>query len=728
VIQHRRFAPFLALASILLLSLIPVAPAQSAAAPWTPPHVERIFGGPSRPGVAAWGLAFNPVTGEMLVGDYISSQVRRFTLDGEWIADLSNPELAISGVVSALAVEPRDGSTYVAVLGAAGSRDVRKYDADGNYLYAVDIAGNVAWLAVDEQGDVWIPGAFNGPRIHEYRFDDASKSATDLRSVGTIGSGPGQLGRLTGIDVDADGNVYVCDAGNGTVHVFGQNGAWRFDVGTKALFPGDMRGVVVDDDAGRLYVANSQKGTIEVFDLTGHHLSTMGGPGHGDGRFLDGPRQLTVTPDGHVWGADYAARRVEELTASGAFVSSFPDPPQPPDPAGLAVARGVAVDRANGDILVADNWNQRVQRFSSGGALLTVFGERGSFPPTGMNYPRSLAVDPATRNVWVANYEGDPDLMVYTPAFQQVRRIQTPRFVNDIEIAGGRAYVVVRHNALDDGSVLIYDTSTGALLGTCCTDPLSYLRGIAVDQETGNMWLTSDTSNRVFVVSEAGRLLRTLTMPGRAWGATIVGDVVYVADVVAHQVVAFDRSTYAMLGAFGTNGTLPDQMISPSGIDHDAAGNLYVVDADAARVQRFGWSALPASETVKPTVALDAPPASAPLRLRGTAADDTKVLQVEVQVRDPATGRYWNARATTWTTSVTWNRAVVWGGLAHPKWRFTLVPTVAGRTYAVKARARDVFGNVSAARSGSFSAGLTRKGCVPHLLSGYNSHTGGGAT
>jgi hypothetical protein len=99
------------------------------------------------------------------------------------------------------------------------------------------------------------------------------------------------------------------------------------------------------------------------------------------------------------------------------------------------------------------------------------------------------------------------------------------------------------------------------------------------------------------------------------------------------------------------------------------------------------------------------PPSEAPLRLGGTAADNTKVLQVEVQVQDPTSGRYWNAVAATWTTSATWNRAVVWGKLAGPTWRFTLVPTVAGRTYAVKARALDAFGNYSKVQSGSFSAG-----------------------
>jgi DNA-binding beta-propeller fold protein YncE len=689
-----------ALVAAVLLGL----PVAATAAPWTAPHVERIIGAPSRPGVGAWGLAYNPVTDEMIVGDYVSDQVRRYTRSGTWIADFSNPRGYIPGVVSAIAVDPRDGSTYVAVTGdGSDSLDVRKYDVNGNYIYGADLIGNITWLAVDDEGNVWAPGAFTGPGIHEYRFNDATKTATELRSVGTKGSDPGELNRLTGIAVDGGGNVYVCDVGNGNVHVFGPDGAWRFDIGNKSLFPGDLRGIVVNDAAQRLYVANSQVGTIEMFDLDGNHLATFGGLGSGDGEFLDGPRQLAITPDDHVWGADYASLRVEELTATGAFVNAFPDPAQPPDPAGLGSPRGVAVDPVTGDVLVADNWNQRIQRFAPDGTLLQVFGERGSFPPSGMNYPRSVAVDPATRNVWVGNYEGSPDLMVFTPDFHVVRHIVTPRFVNDVEISGDKAYVLVRRDGNKDGYVRVYDTATGALLRTCCTG-LGWLRGVGVDPNNGNLWLTADSGTHVYVVNSNGSLLQTLNVDSRPWGVTIVGDVVYVADTGAHRVIAFDRTSYARLGQFGTRGAKPGQMIGPSGIDHDAAGNLYVVEDDAARVQRFGWSAPPSPETVKPTIAWTVPGPAVPIVFTGTAADAGKVMVVDVQVQDPLTGKYWNARTATWGT-VLWNRAVVWGPLTSPSWRYTFVPAVAGHTYVVKARAIDASGNVSKVLSGSFTRG-----------------------
>jgi DNA-binding beta-propeller fold protein YncE len=476
------------------------------------------------------------------------------------------------------------------------------------------------------------------------------------------------------------------------VHVFGPTGDWRFDMGGPSLFPGDMRGIAVDDGADRVYVANSQAGTIEVFDTSGAHLSTFASLGTGPGQFRDGARQLTLTPDGHLWGADYANRRVEEFTGDGAFVGAFPDPPQLPDPAGFASARGVAVDPVTGDVLVADNWNQRVYRFAPDGTPLKAFGQRGTFLPDGMNYPRSIAVDPATRNVWVANYEGNPDLVVYTPNFDRVVRvIHVPRFVNDLEIVGGLAYLLVRRT----GSVMVYDAATGVLQRTCCTT-LGFLRGIAVDAVTGNMWLTSDATATTYVVSPGGAVLRTIAVDGRAWGVTIVGDVVYVADSKANEVIAFDRVTYARLGQFGTKGFLPGQLAGPSGIASDADGRLYVVEDDGARVDVFAPIPAPAPETVKPTLTMDQVPAGtpAPLRIAGTAVDASGVLQVEVLVQDTVTGRYWNARAGTWGNYL-WNHAVVWGPSTAVSWRFAATTTLGGRGYLVKVRAMDAVGLLS---------------------------------
>ena len=68
---------------------------------------------PGRPGVAAWGLAYNNVSGETVVGDYVSSQVRRYSLSRVHLSDFVNPKGSTEGVASAVAVRPRNGATYL---------------------------------------------------------------------------------------------------------------------------------------------------------------------------------------------------------------------------------------------------------------------------------------------------------------------------------------------------------------------------------------------------------------------------------------------------------------------------------------------------------------------------------------------------------------------------------------------------------------------------------------
>ena len=339
-----RLRTSIAIGALLLVSVTLSASPAASAATWQAPTLQRIVGGPSLPGLSAWGLAYNPVTGELLVGDYVANQVRRYSLDGTYLRDFFNPSGNVGGIGSAVAVDPRDGSSYLAVTGdGKTSKSVRKYDVNGNFLFDFNLAGSVTWLTIDNQGHLWTPEAFGGTRIHEWAVNDSTKSATSLLTFGSGGTGPGKLGRLNGIAVDAQGNVYVVDAGNGCVHAFSSNGTWRFDIGNKSLFPGDVRGIAVNDALGRLYVANSQAGTIEVFDLASNHLFSFGGLGQGPGQFADGARQLTITPDGHLWAADYADRRVEEFTADGSFLKDFPEPPQPPDAAGFSSAHGVSV-------------------------------------------------------------------------------------------------------------------------------------------------------------------------------------------------------------------------------------------------------------------------------------------------------------------------------------------------------------------------------------------------
>ena len=84
LINARRLAGVvvLGLLAALLVQLSPPA-ATSALTTNQQPRFERSIGGQGRPGVFAWGVQYNPVTDEILVGDYLNFRVRRYDKDGQ---------------------------------------------------------------------------------------------------------------------------------------------------------------------------------------------------------------------------------------------------------------------------------------------------------------------------------------------------------------------------------------------------------------------------------------------------------------------------------------------------------------------------------------------------------------------------------------------------------------------------------------------------------------------
>src|SRR5262249_24436601 len=241
----------------------------------TAPTFLRTISGPTRPAVAAWGIAYNPLTDEFEVSDQISNQIRRFTRSGQYVGDFDNPGAIISG----LAVDKRDGSVYAGATNRNPPYNVLKYDKSGHFLWGFNLPNRVAWLTVDDAGYLWFPWAYGSYQVNKYSVDDSTHTVHQLLVLGTNGSGLGQARFDNGVDVASSGDVYVADSLNRRVHVYSNSGSWKFDIGDNTVFTGDLRGLVVDDANSRLYVADAKGGQIEEFTLSGTHLLTIGSEG-----------------------------------------------------------------------------------------------------------------------------------------------------------------------------------------------------------------------------------------------------------------------------------------------------------------------------------------------------------------------------------------------------------------------------------------------------------------
>jgi DNA-binding beta-propeller fold protein YncE len=118
---------------------------------------------------------------------------------------------------------------------------------------------------------------------------------TVLRS---IGAGTGLFTSPVGVEVDADGNLYVTDAIRGRVHKFDPDGEPVFTLGEIGDAPGNFvrpKHVAVDD-GGVIYVVDAVFQNVQMFNERGELLMFFGSAGyHGGSMSL--PAGITVSND-----------------------------------------------------------------------------------------------------------------------------------------------------------------------------------------------------------------------------------------------------------------------------------------------------------------------------------------------------------------------------------------------------------------------------------------------
>ena len=195
----------------------------------------------------------------------------------------------------------------------------------------------------------------------------------------------------TRMAVDAWGNVYVTDPGQGQVVVRAPNGR----VISRANGLGRPVSVAVGN-GGKVYVGDAESGSVTAFDTDWKPVLQLG---QGRGEFLQ-PSDVAVDGvTGNLYVADGKAHLVKVYSAAGAFQSSFGGHGSGDGLFNFPV--GVMVDAAARQVLVVDQLNYRVQVFDLSGTFQSCFGSQGSGPGK-FNMPQGVAIDSRGR-VYVAD-------------------------------------------------------------------------------------------------------------------------------------------------------------------------------------------------------------------------------------------------------------------------------------------------------------------------------------
>eukprot|EP00731_Ephydatia_muelleri_P007987 Em0004g325a len=178
-------------------------------------------------------------------------------------------------------------------------------------------------------------------------------------------------------------------------------------------------------DNGDIYVG-SDDGCIYVFDQTGQLKNTMVSSGSGDGQFSS-PSGVSIKGD-VLYVADTHNHRVQKLTSSGKFLHMFGQ--RGSGQGQFNWPEGVIVD-SNNKLIVSDSFNHRVQIFNeNGGWLLTIDG-KGSGNHS-FQLPWGLALDPQG-NIHVAAL-GSNTIKVFTKEGVYVRMYGDPNRPSGIAI------------------------------------------------------------------------------------------------------------------------------------------------------------------------------------------------------------------------------------------------------------------------------------------------------
>lgn len=181
------------------------------------------------------------------------------------------------------------------------------------------------------------------------------------------------------VDVDCDGNdnIYVSDSVRQQIYVFDSRGRFLRTIGGDSP---DARlnrptGLAVDRTAGRIYITDTLRHQVLVFGMDGSLVRTIGKRGRGPCEF-NFPTGVALSA-GKVYVVDAMNFRVQVLTLDGRFVSAFG---QVGTTSGtLYRPKGIAAD-TDGNLYVVDALFETVQVFDPSGQFLYYFGSTGTGP------------------------------------------------------------------------------------------------------------------------------------------------------------------------------------------------------------------------------------------------------------------------------------------------------------------------------------------------------------
>lgn len=494
-------------------------------------------------------------------------------------------------------------------------------DVDGGPATEVALGG-LEGLAADRSGNLYLADAA-GNRV--WKLDLASRTLVSFAGAGVAGfAGDGASAREALLDrpydvaVDARGNVYIADFGNGRIRRVTADGRIETVAGGGLAPPSDglparsarlggPRNLAVDS-AGAVYFSDFLQHRVwaitpagSLFLVAGAGMAGYAGEGSAAQTLLNGPAGLAWDGGSGLYIADSGNGRVRRV--SGGRIDTVFD--------GIPWAVSVALD-SSGVLYVAAAGAREILRLAADGRASALRA------PVPLEELRAVAAGAGgalyaadRRRLWWIGPGGEVRRLAGTDSFSPGAVVAThTRLLGPIHVAPDAAGDLL---IAEEGRKAIRRLDAAGLLATVAAgfgDPVA-----VVPAGAGELFAADYLGNRILKVTARGEVVTAAGTGepgffgdnGPALGARLnrprglardARGNLYVADSANHRVrlitAAGNITTVAGVGAAGGQGdggpAVEAQLDTPAGLALDVEGNLYIAERGGHRIRRVDRS------------------------------------------------------------------------------------------------------------------------------------------